>query len=147
MLNPSLLTGEARRITFPNTEAVKTMKQIGTIARPGASRDAVDGAALSYGSAQGAIGRHGTFDVSVADGQPQAEQEDDNNPEHAKPSQHTIAEGHERSPFPRAKSHTILVTGTRRGAVPPYLAQPPDPGRRGPRAGLSCIAQGSRVRQ
>ena len=83
------------------------MEQIGPM--PGAPGNVEDGTALGDRRPQRAIGRQGTFNLGVANRQPQTEQEDAPEPEHAKPSQYTMAEGHKRSPFPRAKSHTILV--------------------------------------
>src|SRR5262249_21127118 len=55
--NPRWST-EACSVVRPDTEAVKTVKQIGPIFRLCAARYIVDGATAGHGSAQGGIGRN-----------------------------------------------------------------------------------------
>ncbi len=87
--NPSR-SAEARGIVCPDTEAVKTMKQVGPIPRPCAARDVVDGAALGHGSAQGAIGRDGGGHLGLAAGKQHAEQQTTTEQEGAQQSEHGI---------------------------------------------------------
>src|SRR5919204_5660787 len=103
MLDPSLRTSEARRLPCPHAEAVKTMKQVGPVPRPCAARNGVDSAALGHDSAQGAIGRNGTFDLGVAHPEQRTEQHAATHQQHLEESRWQVegvmVGGHRRAPY------------------------------------------------
>src|SRR5262245_64195038 len=111
MLDPRLLTGEARRLSCPHAEAVKTMKQIGPVARPGTARDRVDGAALGHRRPQSAVRYDGGGHLGEATGEPHTEQETTTEQEGMQPSEPEITPGDHRCAFQRGCTLGLAAGG------------------------------------